>query len=356
MIKNFFKLNLVILAIVCTFLSCSDHESTINEDLQTHVKKTFREELMKDSASGGFVIIMDVHTGQILSSVGFIGNHDGNFTEDTASTFLKGCDTPLMLPISSLTAIESGKVNMGDSVDTENGVIMAHGRYLYDHNWRRGGYGVISVLDGVKSGSNIAVYKAVDKAYGSNPKQFYEALKKMDYGKPDFVVGISRFDRNVLQTNYSSTSLVWNLIGYHQRISPLQMLAFYNAFANGGKMVAPTFEKGETQVINPCIADKQYVNIMLKMFDERMTGFMYPSGKKKTILGYGGMLKSDGNSYLSENSRLVYDKTLSTAGFCGFWPIAQPKYIVISSIQKNNNPLTWRFNYEYTLKLMKYLK
>ena len=354
--KKFIKFNVVLLTTVCSFFSCNNHVSTINEDLQTRVKKSFREELMKDSASGGFVIIMDVHTGQILTSVGFKGDRDGIFAEDTASTFLKGGDTPLMLPISALTAIESGKVNMGDSVDTESGVIAAHGRYLYDHNWRRGGYGVISVLDGVKFGSNIAVYKAVDKAYGSNPKLFYEALKKMDYGKPDSINGINRLDRNVLQTNYSSTSLVWNLIGYHQRISPLQMLAFYNAFANGGKMVAPTYEKGETQVINPCIAAKQYVKIMLKMFDERMTSFLYPSGKKKPICGYGSLLKSDGRSYLLESGQPIYDKTLNTAEFCGFWPITRPKYIVISSIQKYNYPLTWLFNYEYALKLMKYLK
>jgi cell division protein FtsI (penicillin-binding protein 3) len=320
------------------------------------VKSTFREELKKDSASGGFVIIMDVHTGQVLSSVGFRSNDGGSIVEDTAYTFLKGGDTPLMLPISALTAIESGRVSMEDSVNAGCGVIEAHGRYLYDHNWRCGGYGMLSLLDGVKCGSNITVYKAVDKAYGSNPKLFYDALNKMDYGKPDSVNGIGRLERNVLQTNYSGTSLVWNLIGYHQRISPLQMLAFYNAFANGGKMVSPTFEKGETRVINPRIADKQYVNIMLKMFDERMNSFMSPVGQAKPIRGYGGSLKSNGLSYSSECGQQVYDKSLNNAEFCGFWPITEPKYIVISSIQKYNYPLTWRYNYEYTLKLMKYLK
>ena len=42
---------------------------------------------------------------------------------------------------------------------------------------------------------------------------------------------------------WSGVSLPMMSIGYEVRITPLQLLTFYNAIANGGKMVKPFFVK-----------------------------------------------------------------------------------------------------------------
>ncbi len=348
------KLSMVF-AVVCGFFSCSNHETTINSELQMRVKNTFRNELMRDSASGGYVIIMDVHSGEILSSVGFKGDSDGVFVEDTSEIFLQGGESALMLPVSALAAFESGKVKMQDTVDTECGVIDMRGRILRDHNWRRGGYGVLSMIDGIKFGSNITVCRAVQKAYGLNDKRFYETLEDLSYGKPDSVEGACGLSKNVFQPYDSIAPLMENVLGYKQCISPLQTLAFYNAFANDGRMVAPSFVKGKSAVISPRITDRKYLDMMKQMFEVRMTGFMQPVGKKKALLGYGGLLKPCNNSYSAD----LEEKDLSglnRADFCAFYPVEHPKYIIISSIQKHHYPLTWRYNYEYVLGLIKYLK
>ena len=53
------------------------------------------------------------------------------------------CIRDRMHPLSLLAALETGKVNVSDKVDTGNGIYQVHGRELKDHNWHRGGYGCL---------------------------------------------------------------------------------------------------------------------------------------------------------------------------------------------------------------------
>ena len=66
-------------------------------------------------------------------------------------------------PISLLAALETGKVKLSDKVDTGNGIYQIHGRELKDHNWHRGGYGELTVQEGLAASSNIAIYKTMRK-------------------------------------------------------------------------------------------------------------------------------------------------------------------------------------------------
>ena len=43
--------------------------------------------------------------------------------------------------------------------------------------------------------------------------------------------------------NWSNTALPWMSIGYETQIPPISTLTFYNAIANGGKMMQPRFVK-----------------------------------------------------------------------------------------------------------------
>ena len=56
--------------------------------------------------------------------------------------------------------------------------------------------------------------------------------------------------------NWSATALPWMSIGYETQIPPISTLTFYNAIANGGKLMQPRFCKtncknGEVIYNNP---------------------------------------------------------------------------------------------------------
>src|SRR4029078_8193669 len=51
--------------------------------------------------------------------------------------------------------------------------------------------------------------------------------------------------KNTKDKDWSPVSLPWISIGYEVQLTPLQILTFYNAIANNGRMVKPKFVREE---------------------------------------------------------------------------------------------------------------
>lgn len=79
---------------------------------------------------------------------------------------------------------------MSDRVNVGNGIYVCKGDTVFDHNWHRGGYGEITVKQGLASGSNIATVKTMENAFGNNAQAYFDVLSRMSYGKPDSINGI----------------------------------------------------------------------------------------------------------------------------------------------------------------------
>jgi cell division protein FtsI (penicillin-binding protein 3) len=231
----------------------------------------------------------------------------------------------LMRTVSLLAALESGKVKLSDTVDTRGGVVMVDDEVLKDHNWHRGGYGGITVLEGVMVSSNIATYENVKKAFGDG-QTFIDMLRKMNYETEGMLTPQDK--------EWKSADLAWLSIGYNQQVYPYQMLTFYNAIANGGKMVKPILYKGETEIINPQIACKANVDsVRLALTKVVSEGLGKPAASGKVqVAGAAGASKI---SIEDDDS----DKFLEySVEFCGFFPADQPKYSIIVSMNKMGLP------------------
>ena len=74
-----------------------------------------------------------------------------------------------------------------------------------------------------------------------------EGLRRVGIGTPlglPFDGAADPIIRTPNKTNWSKTALAWMSIGYETQIPPISTVSFYNAIANGGKMVRPRFVKG----------------------------------------------------------------------------------------------------------------
>lgn len=123
---------------------------------------------------------------------------------------------------------------------------------MKDHNWSRGGYGTLMLPWTLKYSSNIGVSRIIDKFYHDQPEKFVQKIHSFglatDYKVPipGYVPGIIRMPKKNKRgqyTNWSKTALPWMSIGYETQIPPLQTVTFYNAIANGGKLVRPRLVK-----------------------------------------------------------------------------------------------------------------
>ena len=300
--------------------------STIDSTLQTNVTAILESKLSEINAQSGQVIVMEVQSGQIKALVGLTKKDSTNY--QSCENFSVWQSTGLMRPISLLAALETGKVKLSDKVDTGDGIYQVHGRELKDHNWHRGGYGELTVQEGLAVGSNIATYKTMEKAFGDNPQTFFDLLANMSYGKPDSINGIA----SLQPYKITEKNITWNCIGYEQLISPIQVLTFYNAIANNGKMIQPQLYKDSVVVINPQIASRASIDSLKKALVFNVTdGLGQPAKSDKVVVA--GM---QGTSSLSTNEDSTKD--MYAVEFCGYFPTDNPKYSIIVSINKAGLP------------------
>ena len=320
----------MITMIACNSTKQKDTQTstTIDSTLQVKATSILENKQTELNALSGQVIIMKVQTGHIKAMVGLERKDGANYLP--CENFSQAHESALMHPISILAALETRKVKLSDMVDVGNGIYSIQDRELKDHNWHRGGYGEISIKQGLASSSNIAVYKTMEKAFGDDAQAYFSLLNNMSYGKPDSIAGIANLKPAYFVTpknsGWSDTAFAWFCIGYNQTITPIQMLTFYNAIANSGKMVQPQLYKNSTTVINPQIATQANIDSLKQALEYVVTdGLGQPAKSDKTqVAGETGTIQLEDGSYIVE--------------CCGYFPANAPQYSIIVSIHKKELP------------------
>ena len=304
--------------------------TTIDSTLQVKATSILENKLTELNALSGQVIIMKVQTGHIKAMVGLERKDSADYP--SCENFSQAHESALMHPISILAALETRKVKLSDMVDVGNGIYSIQDRELKDHNWHRGGYGEISIKQGLASSSNIAVYKTMEKAFRDDAQAYFNLIDRMNYGKPDCIAGIANLKPAYFVTpkdsGWSDTAFAWFCIGYNQTITPIQTLTFYNAIANSGKMVQPQLYKDSTTVINPQIASQANIDSLKQALEYVVTdGLGQPAKSNKIqVAGETGTIQFEDGSYIVE--------------FCGYFPANAPQYSIIVSIHKERLPVS----------------
>ena len=309
---------------IAAMIACTPtKQSTIDTTLQTKVDSILHSKMSEINAISGQAIVMEVQTGEIKAMVG----------NDVSQ------ESGLIRSASLLAALETGKVKLSDTVDVGKGVYMVHDRPLLDHNWHRGGYGLIDGLKTIMVNSHIGNYKLTKRAF-EEEQAYFDMLDKMSYGQPENIEGLDSLKAAYFVTpndsSWSNTAMAWSCIGYNQKISPIQMLTFHNAIANNGKMVKPTLYKGETEVINQQIASKANIDSLQEALVKVVTEGLGKSAQSKKVQ-VAGVSGSSQISTEEDNSEGKVN-TIYSVEFCGYFPADEPKYSIIVSMNKIGLP------------------
>ena len=324
--------------------------TTIDVDMQDICEKALVDKLKELNAFVGVAVLMEVKTGDVKAIVNMTRGSDGNYYEmrnNAISDMMEPGST--FKTASVMVALEDGKVEPDTQVDTGNGVKRMYGSSMKDHNWNRGGYGVIDVTRILEVSSNIGVSSIIDQYYHDNPQKFVDGLKKLGItdslplqipggGKPNIKGPKERY--------FAKTTLPWMSIGYETQVPPLNILTFYNAIANDGVMVCPRFVKaavkdGEVvkeypvKVMREQICSESTLQKIRKILRLVVSeGLAKPAGSKQfAVAGKTGTAQiSQGASGYTSGGRKYL------VSFCGYFPADAPKYSLIVSIQKPGLP------------------
>ena len=328
----------------------ADIISTIDVDMQDICEKALVDKLYELNAMVGVAVLMEVKTGEVKAIVNMSKGNDGKYYEmrnNAISDMMEPGST--FKTASIMVALEDGKIEPDTKVDTGNGVKMMHGRPMKDHNWNRGGYGVIDVTRILEVSSNVGVSSIIDQYYYDNPQKFVDGLKRLGITEPLHLQIAGEGKPNIKgpkERYFAKTTLPWMSIGYETQIPPLNILTFYNAIANDGVMVRPKFVKAAvkdgqiiqeypTEVIREKIASESTLEKIRTILEKVVSqGLAKPAGSKQfAVAGKTGTAQiSQGAAGYTAGGRKYL------VSFCGYFPADAPKYSLIVSIQKPGLP------------------
>ena len=298
----------------------------VDAGLQDSVEAIMQRHLTEYGAMDGVAIVMETGSGRIRAMVGLGCKDDGVYVRADSLAGTGHCSA-LMRTVSALAALDTGKVKPDTEVDAGNGVYVCDKDTIRDHNWTRGGYGELTLRRALALNSSIGVVKAVDEAF-ADKRQFVENIEKMSFGQPRDVEGL------VMDScGQDASTLPWYCYAIGQKeTSPIQMLAFYNAIANNGKMVAPLLYEPqnptgeEAQTINPQIASPSSIADIREMLEETVKD------------GLGRLAMSDKFAVAGMSGTISNGDGTLTADFCGYFPAEKPAYTVLVSVHRKDLP------------------
>lgn len=326
-----------------------DVVSTIDIDIQDVAENALYSQLKQHNAHHGCAVLMEVKTGEIRAIANLQRTSDGSYRETYNYAIAESTEPGSTFKLASvIAALEDGKIDPDDSVDTGKGSVRFFDKTIRDT--REGGYGKISVARVFELSSNVGMAKIIDEHYRNKERQFVDRLYRMHLNEP---LGLDikgegepliRYPDDPL---WSGISLVMMSHGYEIQMTPLQVLTFYNAVANDGVMVKPKFVNSisyhgrtvrefRTEVIDNSICSASTLRKVKKMLEGVVDSGTAMNLRNKVfrIAGKTGTAQIANEKYGYQfNSMVSYQ-----ASFVGYFPADDPKYsciVVVNSPSSN---------------------
>jgi cell division protein FtsI (penicillin-binding protein 3) len=313
--------------------------TTIDINYQYIVHEALERQLKHYNARSGVAVLMEVKTGDV-KAIANLGRRQGEYVEVLNSAISDVFEPGSVFKAAIMIALlEDGHVHPDDTVDLGNGVYhYQDGKTLRDPSL----VGKITVQRMFELSSN-GISTLLYKHYNKQREKFVDRLYAMQLNKK---LGVeitgegAPLIRYPTDKEWSGNTLPWMSIGYEVLLTPMQVLAFYNAIANGGKRVKPRFVKeirdGDkvvrrvpVEVSGQSICSRKTLESLCHMLEgvvERGTASRV-RGSSYGIAGKTGTAKiADGRQGYEANKKYL-------ASFVGYFPAKEPLYSCIVMIE-----------------------
>ncbi len=329
----------------------NDIQTNIDVNLQDIAHEALLKALKKHNAESGTAVIMEVKTGAI-KAIANLGETENGWFEiynyAVGSAYEPGSTFKLA---SVMALLEDGYVDLDDTIQLFKGSKMYYEEEMVDAVYHE--YDSTTLQRAFEISSNVGISNLVNQYYGETKQaaKFIERLKEMNLHLPSNIEIKGEATPYIKEAysdkdQWSGTTLPWMAIGYELTLTPMQIMTFYNAIANDGKMMKPflvaevqqfgkPIETYKPTVINRRIASPETIEkaqrLLKSVVDsgtaaELKTPIYDFAGKTGTAqLGYKLFKEKKGN--------LKY-----RASFFGYFPADDPVYtcgIVITDPKQN---------------------
>ncbi|MBL3574096.1 penicillin-binding protein 2 [Rhodovulum sulfidophilum] len=302
--------------------------------VQAAVERVLAGGMKLMNAKGAAAILMDVHSGEILSMVS-LPDFDPN---ERPRQLVKGdpSDSPLFnravqgvyelgSTFKTLTlsqALEEGIVTPNTMIDTKGPLVWGRFRIHDFHNYGSS----LSVTTVLVKSSNIGTARIAQRIGGERQRAFLSRLGLLDPSPVELVEAAGA--KPLLPANWSELSTMTISYGHGVSTSPLNLAAAYSTVANGGRLVRPTLRAGGGRLGARVISEETSRQIR-KMLREVVVHGTASFGE---VPGYrvGG---KTGTADKPKPTGGYYDKKV-IATFASMFPAEAPQYVLIVTLDE----------------------
>ncbi|MCI2392995.1 penicillin-binding protein 2 [Aliiroseovarius sediminis] len=312
-------------------------ELSLDLTIQAAVERVLYGGMKLMNAKGAASILMDVHTGEVISVVS-LPDFDPN---KRPRVLTKGdqSDSPLFNRavqgvyelgstfkiFTAIQAMDLGLVNENTIIDT--GVPMKIGGYRIGE-FRGKNYGKLSVADIIVKSSNRGTGRMALEIGPERQQEFLRTLGLFD--RTPFEIVEARGSTPLLPKRWGTLSTVTISYGHGLSSTPMHLAAGYAAIANGGFGVKPTVLKQHRLARGPRVMSAASAaaarDMLRKVVTEGTASFGEVAGYK--VAGKTGTAdkpKEQGGGYYK-------DKVINT--FASMFPADKPKYVLVVTLDE----------------------
>lgn len=316
----------------------ADILTTIDPQLQDITEHALLDGLERSQARNGTAILMEVETGKIVAIANLGRTGDQGFDEDYNYAVGFTAEPGSTFKLASIMAmLEDGAADLETPVNLGGGVGKFFDRTMKDSKMH--GIQASTLREAFEISSNVGIARLVEAYYGRDGRagKFVKHLQAFHLHEPTgieldgepkpFIKDPAKPDHR-----WSGTTLPWMSTGYECSMTPLQMLRFYNAVANGGKMMKPYIvseiqrEDRTIKRFRPTVVDSRIASSStIRKAQELLRGVVENGTAKEykpehyMFCGKTGTARTD--YFDPTSSRKQY-----MASFVGYFPADAPKY------------------------------
>ncbi|GAA6207212.1 penicillin-binding protein 2 [Cognatishimia sp. WU-CL00825] len=288
------------------------------------------------NAKGAAAVLMDVHTGEVLSLVS-LPDFDPN---ERPRPLVEGdaADSPLFNRalqgvyelgstfkiFATAQALELGLVNPDTVIDTK-GPMKVGGHSIGE--FKRKNYGKLSVTDIIVKSSNRGTGRIALQIGVARQKAF---LKSLGLFEPTPIeITEASGGQPLLPAKWTDLSAVTVSYGHGLSSTPLHLATAYAALANGGRFVKPTILKQDQARYGPRVMREDVAAASVKMLRKVVTKGTASFGE---VPGYFVAGKTGTADKPKPTGGYYDDKVINT--FASVFPAHSPKYVLVVTLDE----------------------
>jgi len=313
---------------------------TIDNRIQHLVESHLKAAVKNKGAKGGFAIVMDPKTGEILALANELGFDPNRFSSVNPATGKNKAITDSFDPGSTFkpflaaAALEEGVVKETDLFNCENGRFAIADRVFHEANRKR--HGVLSVHDILKYSSNIGSIKIAEKL---GKERFSQYIRKFGFGAktgidlPGEVSGLLRPVEKWTRVDAATVAF-----GQGISVTAIQLITALSSVANQGLLMKPFIVRGlmdrkgnlvqtyQPSAVRRVISPETAKRLTAILTD--VVGMEDGTGKHARIVNVAVAGKT-GTSQKFDFARRAYSSEKVKTSFMGFFPAEDPQIAIL---------------------------